>query len=60
MKDRRTQIACKVINAGIRMLPERYRTQQFISNAMKTGHIKAASMAERRETVASHRFGDHQ
>lgn len=59
MKDRQTQFACKVINAGIRMLPKRYRTQQFISNAMITGHIKAASMQERREAVKSYRFGDY-
>lgn len=55
-KDLRTQVACKLINMGIRCLPERYRTQQFVCNAMKTGHIKAASLDERRQAVTKHNY----
>lgn len=30
----------KIINIGIRLLPEEYRTERLIRNAMKTGHIQ--------------------
>lgn len=30
----------KIINFGILLLPEEFRTETLISNCMKTGHIK--------------------
>ena len=35
----------KLINLGIRMLPESWRNKTFIENCMKTGHIEVVDEA---------------
>ena len=38
----------KIINFGIWLLPEEFRTEKLISNCMKTGHIKVKRDLERK------------
>lgn len=40
MHNLKTNIALRIINLGIKLLPKEYQSQTFISNCMKVGIVR--------------------